>query len=186
MEYCPVECNSAAKLMRMTQSIVAPADTHQQAANALYEFVGAAIARARGRDQVNILQVCVLRTLNRTGPRRITDLAATENLTQSAMTKIATTLQSAGLVERRPDPADGRATLIALTDVGSSYLTSRLNASADEIAELIDQLSAEERSLLLGAAAALERLAELSGLGAYQAGTSRVHSQRRSAHPPLA
>jgi DNA-binding MarR family transcriptional regulator len=51
-------------------------------------------------------------------PRRITDLAAREGLTQPAMTRLVTRLEGRGWVRRDVDPADGRVVLIAPTAAG--------------------------------------------------------------------
>jgi DNA-binding MarR family transcriptional regulator len=49
---------------------------------------------------------------------RLTDLAAQGRMTLPAMSELVDDLQRLGIVERRPDPSDGRAKLICLTDAG--------------------------------------------------------------------
>jgi DNA-binding MarR family transcriptional regulator len=49
---------------------------------------------------------------------RLTDLAAQARMTLPAMSELVNDLQRLGIVERRPDPSDGRAKLICLTDAG--------------------------------------------------------------------
>lgn len=49
---------------------------------------------------------------------RLTDLADQARLTLPAMSEIVNDLERLGIVERRPDPADGRAKLICLTAAG--------------------------------------------------------------------
>jgi DNA-binding MarR family transcriptional regulator len=49
---------------------------------------------------------------------RLTDLAAQARMTRPAMAELVDDLQRLGIVERRPDPTDGRAKLICLTDQG--------------------------------------------------------------------
>lgn len=49
---------------------------------------------------------------------RLTELAAQARMTLSAMSELVDDLQRLGIVERRPDPLDGRAKLICLTDAG--------------------------------------------------------------------
>lgn len=49
---------------------------------------------------------------------RLTELAAMARMTLPAMSEIVNDLERLGIVERRPDPADGRAKLIVLTDAG--------------------------------------------------------------------
>ena len=49
---------------------------------------------------------------------RITDLGEDVLLTQTGLTRLAARLVRKGLVQRVPDPDDGRATLLRLTDQG--------------------------------------------------------------------
>jgi DNA-binding MarR family transcriptional regulator len=53
---------------------------------------------------------------------RPTDLAAASTLTKSGLTRAVDRLESAGLVERRVCPSDGRGQLIALTAKGRQAL----------------------------------------------------------------
>jgi DNA-binding MarR family transcriptional regulator len=49
---------------------------------------------------------------------RLTELAAQARMTLPAMSELVDDLQRLGIVERRPDPSDGRAKLICLTNPG--------------------------------------------------------------------
>jgi len=49
---------------------------------------------------------------------RLTELASQARMTLPAMSELVDDLQRIGIVERRPDPSDGRARLICLTDAG--------------------------------------------------------------------
>ncbi|MGH3262398.1 MAG: MarR family winged helix-turn-helix transcriptional regulator [Trebonia sp.] len=51
-------------------------------------------------------------------PRRITELAAREGVTQPAVTSLINRLEARGWVQRHRDPHDARAVLVALTDHG--------------------------------------------------------------------
>jgi DNA-binding MarR family transcriptional regulator len=66
-------------------------------------------------------------------PRRITELAAGEGLTQPAMTLLVNRLEDRGWLEREVDPSDGRAVLVRLTATGTA---------------VFDRLRAEYRALL--------------------------------------
>src|ERR1700748_2310887 len=66
---------------------------------------------------VSRTEVGVLRNL-RDGPRRITELAAEERVTQPAITLLVNRLEERGWVKRIPDPSDGRAVLVSLPPVG--------------------------------------------------------------------
>jgi DNA-binding MarR family transcriptional regulator len=81
---------------------------------------------------VSRTEVGVLRVL-RGGPRRITELAAEERVTQPAITLLVNRLTERGWVQRIPDPRDGRAVLVSLTAAGH---------------EVFERLRAEYRALL--------------------------------------
>lgn len=49
---------------------------------------------------------------------RLTELATQARMTLPAMSELVDDLEGLGIVERRPDPSDGRAKLICLTDSG--------------------------------------------------------------------
>ncbi len=49
---------------------------------------------------------------------RLTELADSSGLSLSAMAELVDSLQGLGYLERRPDPADGRAKLVCLTETG--------------------------------------------------------------------
>ena len=64
------------------------------------------------RTEVGVLQLLQSR------PRRITELAAAESVTQPAITLLVNKLEHRGLVVRETDPTDGRAVLVSLTESG--------------------------------------------------------------------
>ena len=89
---------------------------------------------------VSRTEVGVLRKL-RGAPRRITELAAEERVTQPAITLLVNRLTERGWVQRIPDPTDGRAVLVSLTPAGQ---------------EVFERLRAEYRALLHEEMASLE------------------------------
>jgi DNA-binding MarR family transcriptional regulator len=86
-----------------------------------------------------------------TGPQRQTDLAAEFDTDSASMTRTVQRLERAGFVRRRPDPVDGRATLVESTPAGMALrgrveqLWARLEA--DTVA---DMPASQERQLLRG------------------------------------
>ena len=74
----------------------------------------------------------VLGALQESGPLRATDLAAMFSLDKGALSRIIHHLLELGLVERRPDPADGRASLVQLTHHGRE----RMQAVTEQRREL--------------------------------------------------
>lgn len=70
---------------------------------------------------------------NRPEGMRITDLGDDVLLTQTGLTRVAARLVRKGLVHRVPDPDDGRATLLLLTDHGRAVQRSVGRIHAREI-----------------------------------------------------
>ncbi|MCU1492470.1 MAG: slyA [Acidimicrobiaceae bacterium] len=134
-----------------------------EAGAALYALVVATVRRVP-RD-MSLTSGSTLSTLERTGPRRVTDLAVIQGVTQPSMTVLVRALERDGLVERKGDPTDKRVSLVALTDAGSSYVHARRQAGIAALRQLIDKLTSDEAGSLAAAIPALERLRELDDEG---------------------
>ena len=94
------------------------------------------------------------------GPVRLGDLAAREGVTPPTLSRIVGGLEDAGYVERRPDPADGRCSLIAPTEKGERTLDTIRWERTALLAERLQTLSASERRQLRDSVPLLERLLE--------------------------
>src|ERR1700756_4876912 len=118
-----------------------------EAAAALERLIGLfrSLSPASG---LSLTAAATLATLERSGPCRLTWLAAREGVTQPAMTQLITRLQDAGLVDRAADSADGRVTQIRLTDDGRATLARRRAVRADRLADLLAGLTPGERDAL--------------------------------------
>ncbi len=75
-------------------------------------------------EAVDDLTYPVLSGLARTGSASAADLGREIGLDRTTVTRRADRLERSGLLERRPDPADGRATLLALTDDGRDVIAT--------------------------------------------------------------
>jgi DNA-binding MarR family transcriptional regulator len=126
---------------------------------ALYGLV--ILAVRNGPREISLTAASTLSTLDRTGARRLTDLAMIQGVTQPSMSVLVTGLEQAGLAERRPDPSDRRVVLVSLTAAGADYVHARRRAGAAAFADLIDKLSDDEQAVLAAAVPALNRLREL-------------------------
>jgi DNA-binding MarR family transcriptional regulator len=87
-----------------------------QRASALTRIFFARTTTGLSRTEVGLLAALARR------PHRITELAATEGITQPAVTQLVNRLERRGYVERRTDERDGRVVLVALTDAGEDAL----------------------------------------------------------------
>ncbi|MET9293618.1 MarR family transcriptional regulator [Streptomyces sp. NPDC003077] len=94
-------------------------------------------------------------------PMRLSELTKTEQVSQPGLTQLVTRLEREGLVERRPDPRDGRAVLVHITEAGRRIGRSRHADRTRHLVPLLAQLTTEERQALANALPALSRLAEL-------------------------
>jgi DNA-binding MarR family transcriptional regulator len=82
--------------------------------------------------EISRTEIGVLRALS-DRPRRITELAALEGISQPGITTLVTRLEARGWVMRETDPSDARAVLVELTRPGR---------------QVFDRLRAEYRALL--------------------------------------
>jgi DNA-binding MarR family transcriptional regulator len=122
------------------------------------------IVAVRGRDQnLSLTAASTLGTLERTGPRRLTELAVNEGITQPSMTALVSQLENLGLAERRADPGDLRVVLVAITRVGRHQLRTMRRAGASAFTTLIDKLTEQEVAAVSSALPALRHLLELAG-----------------------
>jgi DNA-binding MarR family transcriptional regulator len=74
-----------------------------------------------------------LRILGRDGAMRLSELSEHLRIAPRSVTEVADTLEARGLAERRPDPADRRATLIGLTEHGASVLDAIRGTEAERV-----------------------------------------------------
>jgi DNA-binding MarR family transcriptional regulator len=84
------------------------------------ELLGEAF-RASGYAEVRPSYGSVLVPLFEEDGLRMTELAARARLAKQTMTTMVRVVERAGLVERRPDPRDARATLVYLTKRGREF-----------------------------------------------------------------
>ena len=89
-----------------------------------------------------------LRVLERHGAMRLSELSEQLRIAPRSVTEVADTLESRGLAERRPDPADRRATLVGLTGQGSAVLDAIRAARGTEVERVFGRLSATDRAHL--------------------------------------
>lgn len=70
----------------------------------------------------------LLKTLAASGPLRVTDLAACTNLDASTVSRHVAQLDGAGLIERTPDPVDGRAQRVKVSAPGAEKIEAALRS----------------------------------------------------------
>ncbi len=91
------------------------------------------------------------------GPRRLSELARSENVSQPSMTQLVSRMERAGLVRRAPDPDDGRGVLVTTTGLGVEVYRARKAERAAALQHLVARLPEEEQNAVRIALPALTR-----------------------------
>jgi DNA-binding MarR family transcriptional regulator len=97
--------------------------------------------------------------LERDGPATVTTLARAESVRPQSLGATVSTLQAAGLVAGTPDPADGRQTILSLTDRCRELFQTSRAAKEDWLFRMIQsKLTSGEQEELSAAVELLKRL----------------------------
>jgi DNA-binding MarR family transcriptional regulator len=95
------------------------------------------------------------------GPMTATALARQEQISPQSIGATLATLEHRGLVERNPDPNDGRRISLSLTATGLAAVHAKRAARDAQLTQaLVSGFTPEERTQLLAIVPLLERLAE--------------------------
>ncbi|MCR2784757.1 MULTISPECIES: winged helix DNA-binding protein [unclassified Microbacterium] len=79
------------------------------------------------------------------GPQRASDLATNLRVTRPTMSKQLSRLDAAGLIAKSPDPADGRATIVSLTEAGARVFALLVAQGLEMIDGALHDWDAAER-----------------------------------------
>jgi DNA-binding MarR family transcriptional regulator len=139
----------------------------------LPERLGAATSRLQAllrrqfaQAEITFTQARTLSTLATQGPHRVTDLALLEQVAQPTMSNLVARLEDRGLVKRKPDPSDPKATLISITREGTRQWQSMIALRTNVVASGLALLTRSDKKALEAALPALEHLVdELQGSG---------------------
>jgi DNA-binding MarR family transcriptional regulator len=94
---------------------------------------------------INPSQLRALRVLRRHGVMRLSELSDRLRIAPRSATEVVDALESRGLVQRRPDPGDRRATLVEVTGDGAGVLDAVRGTEAERV---FGRLSPIDRSHL--------------------------------------
>jgi DNA-binding MarR family transcriptional regulator len=86
-----------------------------------------------------------LRVLMRHGTMRLSELSDHLHIAARSTTEVVDAVEARGLVQRRPDPDDRRATLVTLTEHGTSVLDAIRDARGTEAGRAFGRLSQADR-----------------------------------------
>ncbi len=116
--------------------------------------------RQQTEGEITASQLSALSSVSRLGPLTLGALAAVERVRPPTMTRIVGHLEAAGLLVRRPAPADRRSAEVELSPSGRELLDRSRTRKDAYLAERLATLGPAEVAVLRRAAAVLERLLE--------------------------
>ena len=111
--------------------------------------------RRRAWSELTYQQYNVLRMIDTMGPQAQAEVARRLLVTAPVVTRLASTLADAGLVERKTDPKDRRAVLLALTPTGRRRARAMRRDLLEAAHDLLEPIAEERRANIR---AALEEL----------------------------
>jgi DNA-binding MarR family transcriptional regulator len=135
-----------------------------EVAGALRVSIGLLLRRMRqvpGEGELTLPETSALARLDRGGPATSSGLAKLEQISPQSMGATLAALEGRGLVERHPDPADGRRAVLSVTDAGRQVLRDNRDARTGQLAKaLAAGFTPAELRQLMAAAPLIERLAQ--------------------------
>jgi DNA-binding MarR family transcriptional regulator len=145
-----------------------PGDRQAKLASALAQDLRALLGnlKRRLRDQAQAgdltpSQVSVLLRLEKEGPATASSLARAEGMRPQSMAPVIASLEGAGFVKGAPDPADGRQTLLSLTNSFRKWVEQARAARQDWLTRTLQaRLSSKEQGELAKAVELLKRLVD--------------------------
>ena len=105
-------------------------------------------------------QTAVLSRLGKDGAASASALAVAEGVRPQSMATTLAALDQHGLIQRHPDPEDGRRQLVTLTTAGRARVDGDRQARGEWLARALqDRYTEDERHTIIEAFALLERIA---------------------------
>jgi DNA-binding MarR family transcriptional regulator len=105
-------------------------------------------------------RVSVLLHVVREGPLRLSELAETEGINPTMLSRVVSDLGDAGLLQRVSDERDRRAAWVKATAAGKRLAERMRRERTDALTGALDELTVDQRATLERALPALEALAE--------------------------
>jgi DNA-binding MarR family transcriptional regulator len=113
------------------------------------------------QEELTLPETAALSRLDRSGPSTASALARVEQISPQSMGTTLGALEARGLVDRRPDPEDGRRVVLSLTEAGREVLRDKRTARVEQIAQALSSgFTPAELEQLRAAAPLIERLAQ--------------------------
>lgn len=111
-----------------------------------------------GQSEYTASQAAVIRRLLDGGPATTSELARAEGMRPQSMSATVAALEAVGIVGRRPDPVDGRAVQVFMTDEGERSIRAGRLVKQTWLMHALSGLTDAERRTLGDAAALIDRI----------------------------
>ena len=112
-------------------------------------------------DDLTPSQSSVLSRLDKDGPASASELAAAERIRPQSVAAILTALRDADLIQRHPDPSDGRRQVVSLTTAGRHRLQGDRKVRQEWLAQTLqDRCTEAERQTIIKALGLLDHAIE--------------------------
>lgn len=137
--------------------------TPEQAAIALRATLGPLYRQLRQNHEsegLSMPESSALSRLERGGPMPAADLAKIERVSPQSIAATLQRLEARGLVERAPDPSDGRRVILSPTASGRDTVHARRARRQERLTRALAELSGPERARLVSALPLLQRIAD--------------------------
>lgn len=122
--------------------------------------LGRRLRQEKAEHELSDAQFGVLALLQREGPRTLGELAEAERVRPPSMTRTVACLAEDGLVERLPDPSDGRVTRVRPTPEGTALVLDVRRSRDAWLVARLRELDPGQRRVLNDAVALLREVAD--------------------------
>ena len=131
----------------LTEPIPAP-ETAEDALMSLMMALGRRVRQRQPGDAIDYSAFPILKLLSHQGPMRLSGLASVLGLDASTVSRHARQLEDRGLIERTEDPDDGRASRVAISEMGNTCLAKGFETRRQLMTHALDGWTEEERETL--------------------------------------
>lgn len=137
----------------------------REAGAALYVAIGLFVHRLRQvpvQEELTLSERSALTRLERSGSATPGALARLSQISPQGMGATLAALEKRGLVQRHPDPEDGRRVVMSVTAAGRRMLDDKRTARAEQLGRVLrENFTPSEIETLMEAVPLIQRLGEL-------------------------